>query len=105
MVLAGCVVITASTKNSRRQKAILSTVYRGDKSTATTMLELLLAPVSVNRWSQGYLAVSLYDYPTLMCFITQLQFRQAVMRSPELSSAAFVNKKMKSAATVLALVP
>lgn len=49
-------------KNTRKQKAILSTVYRGDKSTAMTTLELLLVPVSGRRWSLGYLAVSLYDY-------------------------------------------
>lgn len=62
MVLAGYVVITASMKNSRKQKAVLSTVYRGDKSTAVTALELLLAPVSGRRWSLGYLAVSLHYY-------------------------------------------
>lgn len=75
MVLAGCVVITASMENSRKQKAVLSTVYRGDKSTAMTTLELLLVPVSGRRWRLGYLAVSLCDYHKfyLLCNTTAIQ--------------------------------
>lgn len=48
-MLASYVVITASMKNSRNQKAILSRVYRGDRSTAMTALELILVPVSGGR--------------------------------------------------------
>lgn len=62
MVLASYVVITASMKSSRNQKAILSRVYRGDRTTATTTLEPILVPVSGRRWNLRYLAVSLYDY-------------------------------------------
>lgn len=61
-MLASYVVITASMKNSRNQKAILSRVYRGDRSTAMTALELILVPVSGGRWSPRYLAASLCDY-------------------------------------------
>jgi len=49
MVLAAHVAITASMKNTRKHRAILSTTFRGDKSTARTALELLLMPVSGRR--------------------------------------------------------
>lgn len=50
-MLAGYIAITASGKNSRKPKGVLSTVHRGEKSTAMATLELLLVSLSGRRWS------------------------------------------------------
>lgn len=50
-MLAGYIAITASGKNSRKLKAVLPTVYRGEKSTAMAALELLLVSLSGRRRS------------------------------------------------------